>query len=201
MSVVLEESPLAPYDVEAIRRDFPVLSRTVYGKPLTYLDNGASAQKPQAGDRPHRARLWPRTTPTSIAACISSRPPSTEAYEAAREHGAALPERRFAGRDHLHPLLDRGAQPRRLRARRQPRRGRRDRPVDHGAPLQHRAVAFSPRAKGAVLKWVPVGDDGSFSLEDFERTLTAADQDRRHHPYVERPRHRRADQGSGRDRP
>src|SRR5690606_13543754 len=38
----------APYDVEAIRRDFPILAREVYGKPLTYLDNGASAQKPQA---------------------------------------------------------------------------------------------------------------------------------------------------------
>ena len=36
------------YDVEAIRADFPILSREVYGKPLTYLDNGASAQKPQA---------------------------------------------------------------------------------------------------------------------------------------------------------
>ena len=36
------------YDVQAIRRDFPILSRTVYGKPLVYLDNGASAQKPQA---------------------------------------------------------------------------------------------------------------------------------------------------------
>ena len=35
------------YDVEAIRRDFPILSREVYGKPLIYLDNGASAQKPQ----------------------------------------------------------------------------------------------------------------------------------------------------------
>ena len=38
----------ATYDVEAIRRDFPILSREVYGKPLVYLDNGASAQKPQA---------------------------------------------------------------------------------------------------------------------------------------------------------
>jgi cysteine desulfurase/selenocysteine lyase len=34
------------YDVEKIRADFPILSRTVNGKPLTYLDNGASAQKP-----------------------------------------------------------------------------------------------------------------------------------------------------------
>ncbi|MBQ0716942.1 MAG: cysteine desulfurase [Sulfitobacter litoralis] len=35
------------YDVNAIRRDFPILSREVNGKPLVYLDNGASAQKPQ----------------------------------------------------------------------------------------------------------------------------------------------------------
>ena len=36
------------YDVTAIRGDFPILSRQVNGKPLVYLDNGASAQKPQA---------------------------------------------------------------------------------------------------------------------------------------------------------
>ena len=35
------------YDVEKIRADFPILSRQVNGKPLVYLDNGASAQKPQ----------------------------------------------------------------------------------------------------------------------------------------------------------
>ena len=35
------------YDVNAIRRDFPILARQVNGKPLVYLDNGASAQKPQ----------------------------------------------------------------------------------------------------------------------------------------------------------
>ncbi|AUC51694.1 cysteine desulfurase [Sagittula sp. P11] len=35
------------YDVNAVRADFPILSREVNGKPLVYLDNGASAQKPQ----------------------------------------------------------------------------------------------------------------------------------------------------------
>jgi cysteine desulfurase/selenocysteine lyase len=35
------------YDIDKIRADFPILSRTVNGKPLVYLDNGASAQKPQ----------------------------------------------------------------------------------------------------------------------------------------------------------
>ena len=36
-----------PYDLAKIRNDFPILSREVNGKPLVYLDNGASAQKPQ----------------------------------------------------------------------------------------------------------------------------------------------------------
>src|SRR5690606_15123230 len=35
------------YDINAVRADFPILSRQVNGKPLVYLDNGASAQKPQ----------------------------------------------------------------------------------------------------------------------------------------------------------
>jgi cysteine desulfurase / selenocysteine lyase len=35
-------------DVEAIRKDFPILARKVHGRPLVYLDNGATSQKPQA---------------------------------------------------------------------------------------------------------------------------------------------------------
>ncbi|MBT5823497.1 MAG: aminotransferase class V-fold PLP-dependent enzyme, partial [Rhodobacteraceae bacterium] len=35
------------FDVETVRADFPILSREVNGKPLIYLDSGASAQKPQ----------------------------------------------------------------------------------------------------------------------------------------------------------
>ncbi|MDE2802641.1 MAG: cysteine desulfurase [Chloroflexota bacterium] len=37
-----------PFDVEAVRRDFPILSREVAGKPLVYLDSAATSQKPQA---------------------------------------------------------------------------------------------------------------------------------------------------------
>ena len=36
------------YDVNRIRQDFPILAMQIYGKPLVYLDNAASAQKPQA---------------------------------------------------------------------------------------------------------------------------------------------------------
>ena len=35
------------FNVEHVRQDFPILSREVYGKPLGYLDSGASAQKPR----------------------------------------------------------------------------------------------------------------------------------------------------------
>jgi len=47
-SVLGGTSTSAPLDVEAIRRDFPVLARTVNGKPLCYLDNAASSQRPRA---------------------------------------------------------------------------------------------------------------------------------------------------------
>ncbi len=36
------------YDIEEVRRDFPILSRKVYGRPLVYLDNAATTQKPRA---------------------------------------------------------------------------------------------------------------------------------------------------------
>jgi cysteine desulfurase / selenocysteine lyase len=48
MSHALHARTAPPYDVEAVRRDFPILGTQVHGRPLVYLDNGASAQKPQA---------------------------------------------------------------------------------------------------------------------------------------------------------
>jgi len=40
--------PVRRFDVEAARAEFPILTREVHGKPLIYLDSGASAQKPKA---------------------------------------------------------------------------------------------------------------------------------------------------------
>ena len=51
MSTVVREAHAgvaSAYDVEAVRRDFPILATKVYGKPLVYLDNAASAQKPRS---------------------------------------------------------------------------------------------------------------------------------------------------------
>src|SRR3712207_2133585 len=41
-------APVKPYDIEAVRAEFPILAQQVYGKPLVYLDSAASAQKPRA---------------------------------------------------------------------------------------------------------------------------------------------------------
>jgi cysteine desulfurase / selenocysteine lyase len=46
MSTATARPPATGYDVERIRRDFPILSRRIHGKPLVYLDNAATTQKP-----------------------------------------------------------------------------------------------------------------------------------------------------------
>ncbi|MGC1387906.1 MAG: cysteine desulfurase [Steroidobacteraceae bacterium] len=48
MSSVAVRDQRAPFDVRSVRREFPILQRLVQGKPLAYLDNGASAQRPNA---------------------------------------------------------------------------------------------------------------------------------------------------------
>jgi cysteine desulfurase/selenocysteine lyase len=47
MTALLPTAQAAPYDVEALRRDFPVLSREIHGRPLVYLDNASSSHKPR----------------------------------------------------------------------------------------------------------------------------------------------------------
>jgi cysteine desulfurase/selenocysteine lyase len=48
MKSALSHSDTARFDVERVRKDFPILARTVHGKPLVYLDTAASAQRPLA---------------------------------------------------------------------------------------------------------------------------------------------------------
>ena len=71
-------------NIESIRRDFPILQRTVNGKPLVYLDSGATAQKPErvietinALHREHNANIHRGVHQLSVEA--------TELYEQARE--------------------------------------------------------------------------------------------------------------------
>ena len=72
------------YDVNKVRADFPILAKSIYGKPLVYLDNANTTQKPNAGDRCSVVFLS-RDVPTFTEHPISSGELSTRAYENARE--------------------------------------------------------------------------------------------------------------------
>ena len=81
MSVNLEAPPL---DIERVRRDFPVLSRTVRGeRPLVYLDSGATSQKPEQVLDAERAFLVRSNAPVHRGAYQLGEE-ATDAYEAAR---------------------------------------------------------------------------------------------------------------------
>ncbi|WP_424812367.1 aminotransferase class V-fold PLP-dependent enzyme [Roseococcus sp. YIM B11640] len=91
------DTRIAPgFDLAAIRRDFPILGTTVHGKPLTFLDSGASAQKPRAViDAMTRCLETAYANVHRGAYHLSET--ATEAYEAARIAvqrflGAAEPE-------------------------------------------------------------------------------------------------------------
>ena len=77
------------YDVERVRADFPVLAREVYGKPLVYLDNAASAQKPRAVIEAMQAVLENEYTNVHRGAHYLSQQ-LTDRYEAVRESVAAF---------------------------------------------------------------------------------------------------------------
>src|SRR5476651_1159449 len=72
------------YDVARIRADFPILSKQIYGKPLVYLDNAASAQKPNAVlDRLQQAYISEYANVHRGLHFLANA--ATEAYEGARE--------------------------------------------------------------------------------------------------------------------
>src|SRR5277367_3875535 len=72
------------YDVARVREDFPILAMPVYGKPLVYLDNAASAQKPRAVlDRIQQAYTSEYANVHRGLHFLANA--ATEAYEDARE--------------------------------------------------------------------------------------------------------------------
>ena len=74
----------APLNVEKVREDFPILSEQIHGKPLVYVDNAASAQKPKAVlDRIQQAYAQDYSNVHRGLHTLANR--STEAYEGARE--------------------------------------------------------------------------------------------------------------------
>ena len=162
----------APYDVEAIRRDFPILSRTVYDKPLIYLDNGASAQKPQAViDAVTHAYTSEYANVHRGLHFLSNA--ATEKYEEAREIA-----RRFINAAHVDEIIFTRNATEAINLAAASFGGT---VIGEGDEIvlsimeHHSNIVpwnFHREKRGAVIKWAPVADDGTFLIEEFEKLLT-----------------------------
>jgi cysteine desulfurase/selenocysteine lyase len=162
----------APYDVAAVRRDFPILAKEVYGKPLVYLDSAASAQKPRAViERVTYAYENEYANVHRGLHYLANA--ATEAYEGAREKvraflNAASTEEIVFARSTTEAINLVAASFGQLAI------GEGDEIVL--SIMEHHSNIvpwhFHRERKGAVLKWVGVDDEGNFSLDEFEKTLT-----------------------------
>lgn len=160
------------YDVEAIRRDFPILSREVYGKPLVYLDNGASAQKPQVMlDAVQHAYANEYANVHRGLHFLSNA--ATEAYEKARET-----VRRFLNAGSAEEIVFTKSATEAINTVAygfgMPNIGEGDEIVL--SIMEHHSNIvpwhFIRERQGAKLVWVPVDELGAFHLEEFEKRLT-----------------------------
>ena len=160
------------YDVQAIRRDFPILSREVYGKPLVYLDNGASAQKPQVVlDTMMKAYTEEYANVHRGLHYLSNA--ATQAFEDARES-----VRRFLNAPSAEQIIFTRNATEAINLVAQSYGGM---VIGEGdeivlSILEHHSNIvpwdFHRKRCGAVLKWAPVDDEGNFLLEAFEKLLT-----------------------------
>jgi len=160
------------YDVEAIRRDFPILAERPYGKQLIYLDNAASAQKPrQVIDR--LTHFYEHEYANVHRGLHYLANASTEGFEGARES-----VRRFLNAESIDEIVfTRGAT-----------EGINMVAASFGLAhvnpgdeiilslMEHHSNIvpwhFLRERKGAVIKWIEVDDDGDFSLDAFEKLIT-----------------------------
>jgi cysteine desulfurase/selenocysteine lyase len=164
--------PVTAYDVEAVRKDFPILAKQVYGKPLVYLDNGASAQKPQVViDAISHAYSDEYANVHRGLHFLSNA--ATEAYEGAREK-----VRRFLNAPSVDEIVFTKSSTEAINTVAygwgMPNIGEGDEIVV--SIMEHHSNIvpwhFIRERQGAKLVWVPVDDDGAFHIEDFEASLT-----------------------------
>jgi cysteine desulfurase/selenocysteine lyase len=160
------------YDVARVRADFPILSMQVYGKPLVYLDNAASAQKPEVVlDRIRQAYETEYSNVHRGLHYLANA--ATEGYEGAREsvrkflNAKAAREIVFA--KNATEAINLVAASFGLK-----HIGAGDEIVL--SIMEHHSNIvpwhFHRERKGAVIKWAPVDADGNFDLDAFEKLLS-----------------------------
>ena len=160
------------FDVEAVRRDFPILSREVYGKPLVYLDNGASAQKPQSVLDAIRQAYGEEYANVHRGLHYLSNT-ATENFEAARRKVQGFlnagSEDEIIFTKNATEAINLVAQSLGIEE------------IGEGDEIvlsimeHHSNIVpwhFLRERKGAELKWAPVDDEGNFLLDEFEALLT-----------------------------
>jgi len=159
------------YDVHRIRADFPALAMEVYGKPLVYLDNAASAQKPKdVLDR--MAHAYTREYANVHRGLHFLANAATEAYENAREKVAAFIN---APRKEEVIFTRNATEAINLVAYTFGRER-----IEAGdevvlSIMEHHSNIVPwhllRERQGAVIKWAPIDDDGNFLLDEFEKLL------------------------------
>ncbi|NKD76296.1 cysteine desulfurase [Haematospirillum sp. H1815] len=172
VAVTSTSAIVRPFDVEAVRADFPILSRTVHGKPLAYLDTGASAQKPAVVlDVMRRAYEEEYANVHRGAYWLSER--STLAYEAARRKVQGF----LNAASEREIILTRGAtEAINLVANSYGRAFLKSGDEIVLTELEHHSNIVPWQMLrdqlGLVLKVAPVRDDGSLDLDAFSDLLT-----------------------------
>src|ERR1041385_7786401 len=160
------------YDVKRIRQDFPILSMQVYGKPLIYLDNAASAQKPQAVlDRLQQAYTAEYANVHRGLHYLANA--ATEAYEGAREKVRA-----FLNAERAEEIIFPRNATEAINLVAYTFARERIKPGDEIvlSIMEHHSNIvpwnFLRERHGAVIKWAPIDEEGNFLLDEFEKLLT-----------------------------
>ncbi len=169
MNAILKSAPA--FDVARVRADFPILSRQVYGKPLVYLDNAASAQKPQSVIDAMSAFMATGYSNVHRGVHYLSST-ATDAYEAVRDAAQLYVN---AGKREEIILTHGGTEAFNLVA--ESWLGPRLQPGDEIilSEMEHHANIvpwhFLRERQGAVLKWARISDDGALDLDHFASLL------------------------------
>jgi len=161
----------AGFDPAAARRDFEILSRQVYGKPLVYLDNAASAQKPrQVLDAMEDFATSEYANVHRGVHYLSAK--ATERYEAARETA-----RRFLNAAHADEIVFTKGGTEAINLVSYAFAAPRIQPGDEIvlSVMEHHSNIvpwhFLRERHGAVLKWVDVADDGSLDADAVDAAI------------------------------